>query len=384
MTGYNLAEILRRYFKGIASEEEKDVLMSFLIESKNSEEVQSIMEEIWSEYAVIDPVFNADKSETLFQKILTYKQVNAPSTTARPVHRLLLARRSWLPYAAAVLLFFGIGTYVWNMSNGERTTPMAVNPSLVQNDILPGSDVATLTLSNGRKVELKAAGQQTIADGNLVVVNKNGTLTYGKSDELLYNTMSTPKGGQYRLVLPDGTKVWLNAISSIDYPTSFPGKERVVSVTGEAYFEVAKNSKQPFTIKTFKDDIKVLGTHFNVNAYADEPVSKTTLLEGSVRIGDKVLKPGEAYMNGKVVKTDPGQDLAWKNGVFNFNDQRLEQVMRQLSRWYDIEVMYEKGIPAIEFGGEMSKSLHLSDVLDFLKGSKVKFSIEGKRVIVRQ
>jgi ferric-dicitrate binding protein FerR (iron transport regulator) len=193
--------------------------------------------------------------------------------------------------------------------------------------------------------------------------------------------MTSPRGGQYKLILPDGTKVWLNAASSITYPTIFAEDRRVVSITGEVYFEVTKNARKPFTVRTYSDEITVLGTSFNVNSYTDEAMVKTSLLEGSVRINKQVLKPGEAYINGKIMSTSLEQDLAWKNGFFSFNKADLPTVMRQLSRWYNVDVKYEGVIPKRAYSGEIERSLTLRQVLEVLSQTRIKYKIEQGNVI---
>jgi ferric-dicitrate binding protein FerR (iron transport regulator) len=196
--------------------------------------------------------------------------------------------------------------------------------------------------------------------------------------------METPKGGQYKLALSDGTIVWLNAASSITYPTSFPGKSRVVSITGEAYFEVAKNASKPFTVKTYKDEITVKGTSFNVNSYPDEPGIKTSLLEGLVEINQALLKPGNAYISGKIIKADLGKELAWKNGVFNFHHVKLADAMRQIARWYNVDVRYEGNVGEIELGGEIGRNLTLKQLLNGLQDKDIHFSLEDRLLTVSQ
>jgi ferric-dicitrate binding protein FerR (iron transport regulator) len=206
--------------------------------------------------------------------------------------------------------------------------------------------------------------------------------------------MSTPRGGQYQLTLADGSQVWLNAESSITYPTAFNGNDRKVSITGEAYFEVAKDKKKPFRVDIGPATIEVLGTHFNMNTYKDEQTNKTTLLEGSVRIKtvhtSLTLRPGQqGQYNPRTnnlslaVHPDVEQAVAWKNGVFNFNNVKLEEAMRQIARWYDVQVVYEKTIPATTFGGKMGRDLKLSQVLKLLGEMGIQFRIEGKKLIVQ-
>lgn len=204
----------------------------------------------------------------------------------------------------------------------------------------------------------------------------------------MFNTMRTPRGGEYRLQLPDGSKVWLNAASSITYPNIFTGDTRSVEITGEAYFEVAKDAARPFKVQAGNMKVEVLGTHFNINAYPGEPVIKTTLLEGAVRIQDAVLKPGQqaslAATGQFRVEDDVETEevMAWKNGFFQFNDADMPTVMRQLENWYDITVAYEGRVPKRSFGGAIQRSLPLSKVLDILEENNVRFKIEGRNITV--
>jgi ferric-dicitrate binding protein FerR (iron transport regulator) len=198
--------------------------------------------------------------------------------------------------------------------------------------------------------------------------------------------LTTPRGGQYQLTLPDGSRVWLNAMSSITYPVLFSEKERKVNITGEVYFEVEKKPGHPFIVNTRAESITVLGTHFNIRAYENEGDVKTSLLEGSVKVADKILDPGQAYVDGNVLTTDTEQDVAWKNGYFNFDGADLKTVMQQLERWYDIEVVYKgQSSPGkYQFHGEMQRSLRLSQVIRILNAMEIQFSIEGKKLIVTQ
>lgn len=301
----------------------------------------------------------------------------------RRVRKIPLFKKAWLRYAAALILMFGIGIYFYQGSTLKKQKPAVAIVHPKERDILPGSDKAILTLSSGKKVNLNADEKATIVDGKLAISNEKGELKYEESNVVVYNTMSTPKGGQYRLTLPDDTKVWLNAASSITFPTSFPGKVRSVSITGEAYFEVTHNALKPFRVTVNgKEEIEVLGTHFNVHAYTDEDNFKTSLLEGAIRIGHDVLIPGQAYLNGKIVNTDLEQDIAWKDGVFNLNKMELKEIMLQFSRWYDIEVIYKGAVPKTLFYGEIGRDLSLSEALKGLEDSKIKFRIDQERKII--
>ena len=333
----------------------------------------------------------------------------------------------WLS-AAAILLFLCIGAYLWLQQTTTKTTPPPI-PIATKFDVPAGKQGAILTLADGSSVVLDSLGNGLVATqaGSKILLH-DGQLAYEKDitgGALVYNTMSTPKGRQFRLVLPDGTKVWLNAASSLRYPTTFTDKERRVEVTGEAYFEVAQEVKKPFIVEVdHTTAVEVLGTHFNINAYKDEASVNTTLLEGAVRVvraGEStILKPGQQAQSAttattattgttgttaataatattatttagaaattgiKIVRNpDVEKIMAWKNGVFDFQDASLEDVMRQLQRWYDIEVVYEKGVPKIEFIGKMGRDLSLSAVLSGLQLSKVHFRLEeGRRLVV--
>jgi ferric-dicitrate binding protein FerR (iron transport regulator) len=265
-------------------------------------------------------------------------------------------------------------------------------------------------LADGTTIVLDSAGNTTLAtQGNTHIIKlNNGQLAYRDADQrtpataLQYNTISTPKGGQYEIILPDGSHVWLNAASSLRFPAAFTGNERIVALTGEAYFEVAKNPAQPFKV-TFTGSagdgqVEVLGTHFNINAYDDEANSKTTLLEGKVKISrpqsgmqdpnPEILNPGQqaAIADGvgniKVLAVDADAAIAWKNGVFSFDNVDIKTVMRQIARWYDVEVVYEGALAAEKFEGEIPRSSTLADVFKILELSAVHFKIEGRKVIV--
>lgn len=294
-----------------------------------------------------------------------------------PIHFM---RTAWFRYAAAVLIVAGVSLFLVK-SNRTGDHDMTFSGTVAPDDILPGSNKAILTLSDGRKIELKE-GAEIFNDGGVNINKNNGELIYNKTNILAYNIMSTPRGGQYRLSLPDGTRVWLNASSSITYPTAFHGRERKVSITGEAYFEVAYDETKPFHVEVNNITVEVLGTRFNINAYPDEQQVTTTLLEGSVKINASFLQPGQAWANGVIRNADTEQAVAWKNGYFNFNRVGLPAVMRQISRWYDVDVVYEGKIPDLLFLGEIQRELQLSDVLEVLKRTEVHFKIEGKKIVV--
>jgi transmembrane sensor len=295
-------------------------------------------------------------------------------------------------------LLAGVGLYfILSSKPAPNNHSVAKVQPLTPEEILPGKNGAVLTLVDGSKMVLDSLGNGLITTQNGTKVSLvNGHLVYdaaNAADVTAFNTMSTPKGRQFNLVLPDGSKVWLNAASSIRYPIVFTGKERKVEITGEAYFEVARNTSMPFRVKTNNEtEIEVLGTHFNINSYENETSINTTLLEGSVRVknnqGTIVLKPGQQAQSVKEEKikllqqVDVDKVMAWKNGYFNFQDANLQEVMRQLERWYDIEVVYEKNVPELEFFGKMGKDLSLAAVLRGLEKSNVHFRLEDGRKLV--
>ncbi|MBO9572328.1 MAG: FecR family protein [Chitinophagaceae bacterium] len=320
------------------------------------------------------------KSDISRQNILaSLKQGRA--TEVPVAHRIHFLKTTWFRYAAAIIIIAGIGTYLWNTQQKAKPLITSTKPVPVKNDVLPGGQKAILTLSDGKKIELNNTASETIHDQALSIENNNGQLIYKKGELVAMNTMTTPKGGQYQLTLADGTRVWLNAASSITYPTAFTGNKREVSITGEAYFEVAKNAQQPFHVKTPKEEITVLGTEFNVHAYNEEP-SKTSLIEGSVKINDRILQPGQAFINGNIISTNIEQDIAWKNGYFSFENKSLEQIMTELARWYDVQVTYEQGVPKMEFMGMVGRNLTLSQVLSGLQKVGLKLRLEENRRLV--
>jgi transmembrane sensor len=312
-------------------------------------------------------------------------------------------KRWWYAAASVVLIMFSIGAYFIFFNHKEKQDMATTEPTgeRFKNDIDPGREKAVLTLADGSKITLDNEVNGRIAQqGNTVVMKDEGLLAYNtdknKSQvEALYNTLTTGRGEEFRsLVLSDGTKVWLNSVSSIHFPTAFSGKERIVDITGEAYFEVAKNISMPFKVKINGMQVEVLGTHFNINAYNDEPSIKTTLLEGAVKIvaGQKIsfLKPGQQASlntNGEIkVVNDPDLDevVAWKNGMFKFNGADINTIMRQVSRWYDVDLVFEDNIFGHFVVTGISRTMPVSKLFTVLeKMGGVHFEIEGKKILVK-
>ncbi|MGV3766030.1 MAG: FecR family protein [Chitinophagaceae bacterium] len=314
-----------------------------------------------------------------------------------PVRRMNRAR--WL-VAASLVLLAGLGSYFFFMrQEQDREEEMArvqVEP------IVPGGNKATLTLADGSTVLLDDAGNGVLATQGNAIVKKNadGEVAYDLNAHpatgaaTVYNTINTPRGGQYKLTLPDGTKVWLNAATLLRFPTTFTGVERKVELEGEAYFEVAANKKMPFRVQSAAQTIEVLGTHFNINTYKEEADVRTTLLEGSVKVVSpltpegKVLVPGQQSLlvPGKagisVAEVNVEEVVAWKNGLFIFNKASLETIMHQVARWYDVEVEYRGRVTEDVFVGKLNRSENVQEVLRILELNKVKFHIEGRKIIV--
>ena len=363
--------LIKKYAEGNASCDEKAILESWYLQ-------QELPQPISAEH------FSED-----------IKEVSNRLPLYRPVVERKLFKRFFNPRiasaAAVLLIIFSIGLFFYNRP-GSGT---------ISSEILPGGNKALLTLANGEKISLTDAADGSIADQANVNITKtaNGQLVYtilNSANQSLppsYNTVETPKGGQFHIVLPDGTKAWLNAASSLRFPTYFAGNSRKVELTGEGYFEVSKNKKSPFFVKTDNQEIEVLGTHFNVNAYKDEGATKTTLLEGSVRVksgeASYVLSPGQqSLLKGNVFNVsnvDTEISTAWKNGQFMFNDETIDAIMRQISRWYDVDVEFaQKPSGTKVFWGTISRFENVSQVLEILEMTKsVKFKIEGRRIIVK-
>ena len=301
---------------------------------------------------------------------------------------------------AAALILFALSAAVFHYLTTTTTfkPPAIAKVQKANQAINPGTNKAILTLADGSTIVLDDGKNGTLAiqGGTQVTKMDNGRLVYklvGENPvEVVYNTLTTPKGGQFKLKLPDGSEVWLNAESSITYPNAFNSKERKVEITGEAYFEIAHDITKPFKVAVNGLEVRVLGTHFNVNGYKDEADSKITLLEGSIRLekggSSTQLKVGQQARLSKannlrvLNNVDLEQVVAWKNGYFSFNHDDLKTVMRQISRWYDVDVVYEGKVPDRQFGGKIDRNSSAVTALKILKESKVNFRIDGKKIIV--
>ncbi|MGN6341472.1 MAG: FecR family protein [Ginsengibacter sp.] len=370
-------------------------LLSMIENGTDSEGITQTLKEYWEKSGQKSDVTESE----LDIKFALLMQDAKPATPVVPMVSAKRKLRWTIRYAAAVIILCMLSVSAYFLFNPRQEDQIGKTASIhkEKNDVSPGRNTAMLTLANGTTINLDSAANGALTtQGNAKILNLNGLLSYNtvgnKSSEVLYNTISTPRGGQYQLMLADGSKVWLNAASSLRFPASFAGKERKVELLGEAYFEVAKNAAMPFKVKVHGMEVEVLGTHFNINSYDNESIVRTTLLEGSIKINkdDKssLLKPGQqAQMNEageiKIISNvDVEEAIAWKEGKFQFDKADIHAIMRQLARWYDVEVEY-KGNVSSHFGGTISRDVNLSQVLNMLHlTGEVNFKIEGKKVVV--
>ncbi|SIO38007.1 FecR family protein [Chitinophaga niabensis] len=374
--------LLDRYFQGICTEEEKQELARGINDLKDDELLKQLVGNSWERFQPTE-LMPVAVSERIQAAVFPVEE------KVRPVWS-----RKWMAVAASLLLIVSAGLFFIKKPGQLQQKARMAEHTRYKNEVPAGGNKALLTLGDGTVIELDSAANGLLTQqGNARIIKlPNGQLAYEMNDagsgEVMFNTMRTPRGGEYRLQLPDGSKVWLNAASSITYPNVFTGDTRSVEITGEAYFEVAKDAARPFKVQAGNMKVEVLGTHFNINAYPGEPVIRTTLLEGAVRIQDAIMKPGQqaslAATGQFRVEDDVETDevMAWKNGFFQFNDADMPTVMRQLENWYDITVTYEGRVPQRSFGGAIQRSLPLSKVLDILEENNVRFKIEGRNITV--
>lgn len=381
--------LLEAYISKQTSAEEENELMDWILEAGEDSELKSYILSIWNEYRPTGNLSYVDWNE-IYSRV-----VQPPVVSLEPK----VKKMKWfrLTAAAVVLIALTAGAYFY-------FTPLKQPPVTVlqptRNDVAPPSgNKAVLTLADGTKIELDSSGNGMIAlQGNVKVIKKsNGEITYSGSaaTEISYNTLNVPRGSKpLGLTLSDGSQVWLNVGSSLTYPTAFAGKERKVTITGEAYFEVAHNAAIPFVVQHDDVTVKVLGTHFNVNTYEDEATERITLLEGSVRVSkntiSQLLRPGQQAniidrSDDIKVLNDVNVDevMAWKDGKFRFSENTdIGAIMRQISRWYNVDIEYQGKIDQ-RFWGSISKDVNVSQVLKILEATGgVKFKVEGNKIIV--
>lgn len=378
-------ELFTRYLNGTCSPAEWEELLTLVsgIEEEDADTLIEPLQQLWEQARNKELPSRAH----LIDREKMYAAITQEVET--PVRRI---RWQWVAAAAVVAgLLILAGLFYPDHAKKESVT-------VAPEQVMPGFNKAVLTLANGQQIVLDSTvtgpiGQQ----GGTSIANINGRLTYQANDatahEVTYNTVTTARANQCQLVLPDGSSVWLNAASSIRFPTAFSGKNRTVEITGEAYFDVIKDALKPFHVKVRGSDIEVLGTQFNVNAYEDEASMKTSLLEGSIKLTSTTAKgklsPGEEAViaaNGQL-NIAPGNvemAAAWKNGYFQFDKAPLPVILRQIGRWYDLDIRYEGNVPDRIFKGKIQRSLPLSGILNLLKKGGVSFRVEGKVLIVKE
>jgi len=397
MPNARLNYLFNQYFKKTATKIEEQELFELLNDYADNEELDGLLKKAWDGLENPEVVFDPIKSDHILNYILQAKAKEDHMVDVPSARNNLIWRK--IGIAAVIMLFAYTGAHFY-FYQPQKQFKKVVQKLPLYNDVLPGGNKAVLTLANGKKIILDNANTGVLAkQGSTdIAKTKDGQVIYKALDDsqndqnTALNTVSTPRGGQYQVVLSDGSKVWLNAASSLRFPAVFKGKTREVEITGEAYFEVAKNAAMPFVVKTGRFVVEVLGTHFNIMAYDNESFIKTTLLEGSVKVrsGNSInfLKPGQqALLNAQgqtqiTEDVDVDDETAWKNGLFQFRDAGIEAVMRQIERWYNVTISYEGKIPIKQFTGRISRNVKVSELLNMLKYFGVNFRIDDRNITV--
>lgn len=376
--------LIKKYLDGQCSPEEIAVLYRWLLSSDAHKPLLAAMQEDFERVMNAHPAVPEEISNRIETRLLA-------SIGQNKVVRMRTTQRWKWVAAASIALLLATGTtlfYQWH----QPAAPVGL--AIKAADVKPGSNKAVLTLADGSVVTLDSAGNQVIQQGSTKVEQKNGELQYatgGDKTAIGYNTLKVPRGGQFTVVLPDGTQVWLNSASSLRYPTAFNGDNRTVEMQGQGYFEVKKNARQPFIVKVNSMEVEVLGTGFDIMAYDDEDEQRTTLVSGAVKVKqgsvEKYLKPGQqaAVDNTTGVmlvrSADVQEVVAWKTGFFEFDNANINVILRQLARWYDIEVDTKTADNRL-FGGRLNRNLPLSEMLALLGSSGAKFKLEGRKLTV--
>lgn len=383
MTEDQYLSLCEKYLKGDHTPEEEILIKNYQFEN-------GLLDE---QLVNIDA---ADKER--IRELLHHKLQASLRTQQTPVIKM----RRWLyAAAAAVLLFVAVGIQFINSNKKGQSNQVAITNNITKKDIGPGSDKAVLTLANGKKITLGDAQNGVLSKQGNAAISKSGNgIVISRSDENkkpeadnAMNTIAIPRGGKYNITLADGTRVWLNSASALSFPATFTGTERRVVLTGEAYFEVAKNKTMPFKIDVNgKQVVEVLGTHFNISAYTDEQSISTTLLEGSVKINYKdkstLIKPGQMAVNDQdkgviVMQANIEEVMAWKNDSFIFNNESITSIMKKISRWYDVDIVFKGDMTNINLYGNFSRSKGLGSLLKNIElVNKVRFVTEERRVTV--
>jgi hypothetical protein len=403
MNQNKLNELLTLFADGKISRDEFELLFDYLRSENEDEQFHYSMDQELKKMKTCSSL-SKDEKDNIFDSILNDERVYQKSDSGKFI---LSNSRAWyqIGVAASLLVILSIGLYFYSNRTFDDQKTIAKSEIIQQKVIIqPGGDKAVLTLSDGSKIILEDAKKGLLANQAGVSIQKtaDGELLYSfaknmrripeaNPSEVIYNKIETPFGGKYQINLPDGSKVWLNSASSLRFPAFFSGKTREVELNGEAFFDVAKNPDMPFKVITKDQIVEVLGTQFNINSYADEESFKTTLIEGSVKViyKDRVilLNPGQQFQpslkSSKVIEADTEEVTAWKDGYFLFKDEDIQSIMRKISRWYNVEVSYSGEIPDVGFGGNISRSKGIDEVLNVLQlTDAVHFKVEGRRITV--
>lgn len=403
MNQNKLDELLSLFAEGKISRDEFEHLFDYIRSEGDDESINFAIDQELGKMKKCVSLTDGEK-DTIFQNIVTNNRFVEETDSDRPEKHII---RAWyqVGVAASILAMLSIGLFFYTNRTIDKSVALLKSKTINEKSVIkPGGDKAVLTLSDGSKIILEDAKKGLLANQAGVSIQKtaDGELLYSFAknvnsvsetlpQEVIYNKIETPFGGKYQINLPDGSKVWLNSASTLRFPALFSGNTREVELNGEAYFDVAKNPNKPFKVITKDQIVEVLGTQFNINSYSDEETFKTTLIEGSVKIiyKDKVvlLSPGQQFQpsmkSSKVIEADTEEVTAWKNGYFLFKDEDIQSIMRKVSRWYNVEVNYSGNIPDVGFGGNISRSKDINEVLNVLQlTNAVHFKVEGRRITV--
>ncbi|WP_426324369.1 FecR family protein [Pedobacter sp. R-06] len=392
-----IINLLQQFADGNISQGEYAELIAFLKLKDNDSEVFAAMDGVWDNIYT-EESYTKEETDYFYQNLVGTAQF-------KKAGKATIKKRLWprLAVAASIIVTLSAGIYLFDTNYFANTPSRIANTS---KDILPGKSRAVLTLANGETILLNDNESGVVIDASKLTYRDGTEVTSLKQAQIgEKNTVdndikvNTPRGGTYQVELPDGSKVWLNAASSLKFPVQFSKKERRVFLNGEAYFEVTKNKQRPFIVETNRQEITVLGTHFNISGYAEDADTKTTLLEGTVHVTDLmgnnstkdvILKPGQqsviAGEHLKVFEVDTEEAIAWKNGTFIFSGHTLKEIMKQVERWYDVEVEFENNRKQTQaFRGTVSRFENISQLLEVLESTgSVHFKVKGRRILVMQ
>lgn len=403
MNQNKLDELLSLFAEGKISRDEFEHLFDYLRSEDDDDSINYAIDQELGKMKQCASLTDGEK-DAIFQNIVTNDKFGQEPVSESSGNHLV---RAWyqVGVAASILAMLTVGLYFYTNRTIDTQLVLSESQNIKEKPIIkPGGDKAVLTLSDGSKIILEDAKKGLLANQAGVSIQKtaDGELLYSFAknlnsvsealpEEVIYNKIETPYGGKYQINLPDGSKVWLNSASTLRFPALFSGNTREVELNGEAYFDVAKNPNKPFKVITKDQIVEVLGTQFNINSYSDEETFKTTLIEGSVKIiyKDRVvlLSPGQQFQpnmkSSKVIEADTEEVTAWKNGYFLFKDEDIRSIMRKISRWYNVEVNYSGNIPDVGFGGNISRSKDINEVLNVLQlTNAVHFKVEERRITV--